>query len=104
LRCVNSFGVPLSHPAGMKRKARTTTDKDRLEAVLLAVEAEVLGIAIESMTDDKNVAALARQLRAKFSELRQELRTECAKRDIHYDIADRQFRKVLARVALMLLS
>jgi hypothetical protein len=43
--------------AGMK--ARTTTDKDRVEAVLLAVEAEVLGIAIESMTDDKNVAALA---------------------------------------------
>jgi hypothetical protein len=90
--------------AGMKRKARTTTERDRVEAVLLAVEAQVLGVAIESMTDDKNVAALARQLRDEFSELRRELRTACAKRDIHYDIADRPFRKVLARVALMLLS
>jgi len=90
--------------AGMKRKARTTAEKDCVEAVLLAVEAEVLGIAIESMRDDKNVAALVRQLRDEFSELRRELRTTCAKRDIHYDIADRQFRKVLARVALTLLS
>ena len=67
-----------------------------------AEETELREVPIEDLMKDEQIVALARQLRDVLIELRTELRTVAAKRDIAPEAADRRLREILEMVLRML--